>query len=1037
MRITEIHIDHFGSLRDLTVPVPDDGPFVLLGNNEAGKSTLLAFLRAMLFGIPRGRPKDERIYPMAEHRIGVLKLQTQSHGELRLERRRGPHGGPVTITDADGAERPAEILHQLVGGVDREIYRTIYGFSLDELQNIRTVTGESVANAFHAASLGTDRDALQRARNTLEKQLANLFKPSGRTQEAALALGELDTVEKQLREHEGELEKFNRMLRQKAERTKQRDTLHEQAETLRLSLAELNKAASAWDNWVDLRQVESQLAELPPVPDEFPDDGAARIQSLRETLDKLESEKRTAEAERTQLETEWRQLNAEKRLAPEAPRIHSLLRRIPAIQAAREEIPALQESIQRDERRLAELLPNLGADCTVDDLDRVDRSVDAQHKLRSFRELRNAAQEAVADARRQLDTLHTQQQDLQQRIRSTNTEIQERLAEILTAEKLAHAPETDTMLDTLARIPSTLRQLEAARTPSPSNSPFAGVDITMARRTERAGAALALTCFAGSALLALAQLHAWSASLFAGGILCTCAAAILRVIRRGQDTARHAKSEASAELIATVEALLGPGAAECWTAMDLEPRVRQLETLRDRLQTLQREEAPLHQQIDQTKSAVEAADADFEDKQRQWRRWRAEHGFPEEATPEMALDILHAVEQAVQVRDHRDEARTQLAKRQSVLDQCQAELTELQALIPENRRDEAAEMQIQTLADNLEAERENQRQAGEFQRRKRALNNHIQELDHKIQNARTARSQLLKQARVDSDEGFLRLDQVRRERQRLTQQKLSHERALRAIYGPENLEDARQTLADTEPDRLHARIDETTGALTEANDQLRDLDQTIGELNKEIQLLSTDTELSRLKAERAALRTRLRNISRQWLVHRSAEHLIAEARRRFEEERQPEVVRSASEFLQTFTQGRYTRIIAELEDAGALAILHQSGERVPTQALSRGTAEQLYLALRLGYITATRAGAEALPVVMDDILVNFDSARRAAATEAIAQFANRTQVLYFTCHPDTASQFGANHPAAAAVCELRNGAVQVRAATNGSHSSQN
>ncbi len=1024
MRITEIHIDHFGVLHDLTVPIPLDGPFVLLGNNEAGKSTLLAFLRAMLFGIPRSRSKDERSYPMAEHRIGALKLLTQSYGELRLERRRGPHGGQVTITDADGVERPAELLHQLVGGVDRDVYRTIYGFSLDELQNIHTVTGDSVANAFHAASLGTDRVALQSARDTLEKQLAQLFKPSGRTQEAALALGELDTVEKQLREHEGELEKFNRMQREKAEQTEQRQSLHQKAESLRLNLAELKKAASAWDDWVDLRQAETQLAELPAVPDEFPENGAARIQSLRDTLESLESEKRTTETERAQLETEWRQLNTEKRFEPNAPRIRSLVRRIPAIQAAREEIPALEETIQRDEHRLSELLPNLGPNCTLDELDRVDRSLDAQHKLRSFREQCNAARQTVSDARQQLDTLQAQQEDLQRRIRNSETEIQEQLAEIMPRERLAEAPDSETVLTALTRIPGTLRQLEAVRNSAPIKSPFALVDVMTARQTERVGGALAAACVLGSALLALGQATAWSASLFACGVLCACAVAILRVIRRGHASARQAESEATAELVNTTEELLGSGATDRWTALDLEPRVRRIETLRDRLHTLRRESAPLQQRCDQAKSALEAAEKDLEDKQRQWRQWRAQHGLPENATPEMASDILHAVEQAVQVRDHLAETNTQRAKRQDVLDQCRTELSELQHLIPENKREQTAETQIQTLADNLEAESEKQRRAAEIQRQMRCLENRVQEIQHQINDAKSERNQLLKTARVNSDDEFLQLDKTRRERERLNQQILSHERALRAIYGPENLEAARQTLADTNPVLLNARLDKTDNALTDANNQLRDLDQAIGELNKEIQLLSTDTQVSRLKSERATLRARLQEISRQWLVQRSAEHLIAEARRRFEEERQPEVIRAASEFLQTFTHGRYTRIIAELEDAGALAILHQNGERVPTQALSRGTAEQLYLALRLGYIAATRAGAEALPVIMDDILVNFDSSRRAAAANAIATFAVHTQVLYFTCHYETTRPFQAATKTKANICELRNGTIQ-------------
>ena len=73
-----------------------------------------------------------------------------------------------------------------------------------------------------------------------------------------------------------------------------------------------------------------------------------------------------------------------------------------------------------------------------------------------------------------------------------------------------------------------------------------------------------------------------------------------------------------------------------------------------------------------------------------------------------------------------------------------------------------------------------------------------------------------------------------------------------------------------------------------------------------------------------------------------------------------------------------------------------------TEQLSRGTAEQLYLALRFGLIEEFAQHAEPLPVVMDDILVNFDADRADRAASSIRDLAARHQVLYFTCHPWTA-----------------------------------
>jgi len=65
----------------------------------------------------------------------------------------------------------------------------------------------------------------------------------------------------------------------------------------------------------------------------------------------------------------------------------------------------------------------------------------------------------------------------------------------------------------------------------------------------------------------------------------------------------------------------------------------------------------------------------------------------------------------------------------------------------------------------------------------------------------------------------------------------------------------------------------------------------------------------------------------------------------------------------------------------------------------------LYLAIRLGLIARSGAVGSSLPVLMDDVLVNFDPERRTGAVEAIAQLAEERQVVFFTCHPETAQVF--------------------------------
>jgi uncharacterized protein YhaN len=134
-----------------------------------------------------------------------------------------------------------------------------------------------------------------------------------------------------------------------------------------------------------------------------------------------------------------------------------------------------------------------------------------------------------------------------------------------------------------------------------------------------------------------------------------------------------------------------------------------------------------------------------------------------------------------------------------------------------------------------------------------------------------------------------------------------------------------------------------------------------------------------------------------------ARSLLEQTLGRYERERQPAVVGRAARLFDTVTDGRYTNLVARADpDTGrsrGIEALSATGSRVDSGDLSRGTAEQLYLCLRLALATSFAAGTVSLPLVLDDVLVNFDPARARAVARAIADVAETHQVLAFSCHP--------------------------------------
>ena len=194
---------------------------------------------------------------------------------------------------------------------------------------------------------------------------------------------------------------------------------------------------------------------------------------------------------------------------------------------------------------------------------------------------------------------------------------------------------------------------------------------------------------------------------------------------------------------------------------------------------------------------------------------------------------------------------------------------------------------------------------------------------------------------------------------------------------------------------LPALDDERTRAIAARTDATRDRQA----LEASVDLPRIDGEIEAVRADAARLLTELRTTVR-------ARELISGTLDAFVRDRQPTVLRDASAWFARITDGRYTDVRQTLQErrgkqTPVLQVVPAHGVALDPATLSRGTREQLYLALRLALVGRTARDATPLPLVMDDVLVNFSPDRSGAVAEVVAEVARTHQVLFFTCHPAT------------------------------------
>ena len=199
-------------------------------------------------------------------------------------------------------------------------------------------------------------------------------------------------------------------------------------------------------------------------------------------------------------------------------------------------------------------------------------------------------------------------------------------------------------------------------------------------------------------------------------------------------------------------------------------------------------------------------------------------------------------------------------------------------------------------------------------------------------------------------------------------------------------------------ERLTAEQHELRDKLEVESRHKRLADEAVGAARKELAQLDGSAEVGILTEELSRKRSQLAVEVDRYLPLVLARHVLNDAVRRFEKENQPEMIATVSRLLRQMTGGKYVEFDRSGGSRQTVLIRQSNGvEKTPDQ-LSTGTREQLYLAIRLAYVLHYCKKNQPLPIVIDDVLVNFDEQRTRQTLMALADIAESAQVLFFTCH---------------------------------------
>ena len=268
----------------------------------------------------------------------------------------------------------------------------------------------------------------------------------------------------------------------------------------------------------------------------------------------------------------------------------------------------------------------------------------------------------------------------------------------------------------------------------------------------------------------------------------------------------------------------------------------------------------------------------------------------------------------------------------------------------------------------------------------------LERILQQIQGAEKNIAALLAEASASGEQEFLERAEVFKQRQQLR-----HELERIPVDAPEP-----GLLFDMRADE-EAAFENAQRELAELEQRLVQARHETGRVEERITMMEKSEERSRALSRQETILARIDEAAEQWAVLTLCRAMLDETRKIYETERQPEVLRQASLFFSVMTEGRYVRVIAPL-DGGEIQVERADGARLSPQILSRGTAEQLYLSMRLALVREYANHVDPLPVVFDDIFVNFDPERSRTSFKALRELCSTHQVLLFTCHPHLVRQ---------------------------------
>jgi uncharacterized protein YhaN len=1014
MKINAMQIDGFGAWSHLKVEGLSEGINVFYGPNEAGKTTLLQFVRSMLYGVSAERQRY--LPPVHGGQPGGWvdiagpngRFQVSRHQETTPE---GVVGEQLTLTAPDGMRQGEHFLRVLLCNVDEAIFNNVFAVGLGEMQELGTLSDTEAAELLYNLTAGLDRISLVEVMRELENSRNRILDANGKTCLVTQWLAEREKLRSEIEELAALSRRFGHLVIERNEIDGDVARWQEEINRIERQAVVVELALVLRERWGRRAALEQQIASLGSLKP-MPENAVERLDQIQERLKTRQQKIEELATQREALKEEYAELTINESLWRQAARIEAFKEQGPWIAQLQSQISEIEAEIAGVEFQLGEECERLGLGSKGAALPTFSSKKLAALRspakaMRQCRQQREEASQAATSASENAASLH-------QQIESALTARNERdLPGALDRAgnavlQLRRRVQIDERLDQLARYQNEMEE---------RNRKLTNRQVLPAWVLMGIGAVFVLgvmllltglfmpTSVTGSLGLTLALLGLAGSGVAGGAYVVLNRANTqqldasqkqLGVLQLQVQQTREDRDHLDAQLPR------GNGSA----SSRLQAAERELAELEE-LTPLETRRNAARQDAETAAKRLAAVEEEVKAAGRRWRQSVAAAGLPENLTIKQVRRFMQRAERIGEMQRRLKQRKEELGRRKQEIDSVASKIAQLAADGGVSLSGTNPIEHLQQLSEAIG------RQEAAFARREavRREARKIREAQVKqeegVSRLKHRRHALLLEAGVEDEREFRNLAARYAEVESLYHDRNALTREIQAALASHCSEDGiRQQLEDVSVP-LETRREGLQQRLDSLRQQLHGRLEKRGQLAEQINTLAADRQLANKHLELAMLEKRLHDAVQRWQVLAVTCRVLELIRTTYEQQRQPETLCEASGYLERMTRGRYCRVWTPLGES-VLRVDDSDGHSLPVEVLSRGTREQLFLCLRLALTSCYARRGAALPLVLDDVLVNFDSERAKSAAAVLCDFAAQGhQLLVFTCHEHVLQMFKA------------------------------